>query len=51
MKKKIEREREREKERTFFVLEKYAQNGRDWQIYNMRMRIKRAKIKEDKREK
>ena len=48
-KKKFERERERE--RTFFMQEKYAQNGRDWKIYNKRMRIKRAKIKEDKRAK
>ena len=45
MKKKIERERERE---SFFVLEKYAMNGREWKIYNKRLGIKRVKIKEDK---
>ena len=42
MKKKL-REREREREITFFVQEKYAQNGRDWQIYKKRMRIKKPK--------
>ena len=49
MKKKnlIERERERERKKPFFVLEKYIQNGREWQIYTKMMRIRRAKIKED----
>ena len=45
-----ERERERERE-PFFVQEKYAQNGREWQINNKRMKIRIAKIKEDKMKK
>ena len=52
MKKKILRERERDNIFFFFfVQEKYAQNGREWQIYSKRMRKRRAKIKADKREK
>ena len=39
---------ERERERTFFVLEKYATNGREWQIYDKMLGIRRVKIKEDK---
>ena len=36
---KKERERERERERELFLYrKKYAQNGKDWQIYNKRMR-------------
>ena len=46
-----EREREREGERIFFVWESYAQNGREWQIYSKRMKIRRAKIKEDEKAK
>ena len=43
-----ERERERERERdNIFVWEKNM-NGRKWQIYSKRMRIRIAKIKEDK---
>ena len=37
-----------EREITFFVQEKYAQNGREQHIYSKKMRIRRAKIKEDK---
>ena len=43
MKKKNLRERE-----NLFVLEKYATNGREWQIYDKRLGIRRVKIKEDK---
>ena len=43
MKKKL-----REKERTFFVLERYAKNEREWQIYNKRLGIRRVNIKEGK---
>ena len=48
--KRIERERERERERElFFCVQKlYIEWERKWQIYNKIMRIKRAKIKEDK---
>ena len=46
MKKKILREREREI--TFFVWEKYAQNGTEWYIYSKLMGIRRAKIKKAK---
>ena len=38
----------RERETTFFVLEKYAKNRREWQIYGKRQEIRRVKIKEDK---
>ena len=45
---KILRERERE---IFFVQEKYTQNGREWEIYSQRKKIRKVKIKENKREK
>ena len=41
----------RERERKFFVWESYAQNGREWQVYSKRMKIRRAKINEDKKAK
>ena len=44
---KKKNERDREKEITFFVWEKYTQNGIEWQIYSKMMGIRRAKIKED----
>ena len=40
-----ERERERERERgkkLFCVGKKYAENGREWQIYSNKIKIKRA---------
>ena len=37
--------------RTFFVQEKYTQNGKEWQIYSQRKKIRKAKIKENKRAK
>ena len=40
--------RERERENLFFVWEKYAQNGREWEIYSKMIRIRKAKIKKDK---
>ena len=48
---KSEKKNLRERERAFFVQEKYAQNGREWQINNKRMKIRIAKIKEAKMEK
>ena len=46
MKKKKLRERERERE-NLFVWEKYAQNGREWQIYSKMKERRRDKIKEE----
>ena len=48
MKKKYERERERERERNNLLWEKYAKNGREWQIYIKRLGIRKVKIKEEK---
>ena len=48
---KIKNLRERERDDPF-VWENYAQNGKECQIYNKSMRIKRAKIiKKDKQKK
>ena len=50
MKNKLrEREKEREREVTFFVWENYAYNKKKCQIYSKMLRIRRVKIKEDKK--
>ena len=38
----------RERETTFFVLEKYAKNRREWKFYSKSQGIRIVKIKEDK---
>ena len=50
--KKIERERERERERAFLYRKNmHRMEEIEWQIYNKRMRIRKATIKEDKKAK
>ena len=53
MKKNCVCERERERERELFLQRKNIHRMEEikWQIYNKMMRIKRAKIKENKKEK